>query len=212
MRIAPIWSRPRHIEVLLPDGVGYRAGDHVSIVPQNAAALVERACAASRSRPVPMSCCRQPRAGVPTCRSARRSPCIACLSDFVELQHPATRKQIQTLAQNTRCPFTRPKLETLLDEEKLPRRDPDQAQSPCSTCSKNIRPASLPFGGVPRDAAADDAALLLDLVITDGRRQPLFDHRRGGRGPGALGCRRLSRVSARTTATPGGRVPRSRPS
>ena len=33
----------RHIEVLLPDGVSYRAGDHLSIVPQNGAALVERA-------------------------------------------------------------------------------------------------------------------------------------------------------------------------
>ena len=39
------------------------------------------------------------------------------LSDFVELQSPATRKQIQTMAQHTRCPFTRPKLEALLDEE-----------------------------------------------------------------------------------------------
>jgi len=28
---------------MLPDGVSYRAGDHLSIVPQNAAALVERA-------------------------------------------------------------------------------------------------------------------------------------------------------------------------
>ena len=33
----------RHIEVQLPDGVDYRAGDHLSILPQNAAALVERA-------------------------------------------------------------------------------------------------------------------------------------------------------------------------
>ena len=41
------------------------------------------------------------------------------LSDFVELQHPATRKQIQTMAQHTRCPFTRPKLEALLDEERF---------------------------------------------------------------------------------------------
>src|SRR6185436_9274144 len=40
------------------------------------------------------------------------------LSEFVELQHPATRKQIQTMAQHTRCPFTRPRLEALLDEER----------------------------------------------------------------------------------------------
>jgi cytochrome P450/NADPH-cytochrome P450 reductase len=35
------------------------------------------------------------------------------------LQHPATRKQIQTMAQHTRCPFTRPKLEALLDDERF---------------------------------------------------------------------------------------------
>ena len=32
------------------------------------------------------------------------------LTDFVELQQPATRKQIQTMAQHTRCPVTKPKL------------------------------------------------------------------------------------------------------
>ena len=39
------------------------------------------------------------------------------LSDYLELQLPATRKQLQTMAQNTRCPFTRPKLELLLEED-----------------------------------------------------------------------------------------------
>jgi cytochrome P450 / NADPH-cytochrome P450 reductase len=41
------------------------------------------------------------------------------LSDFLELQLPATRKQIQAMAQHTRCPFTRPRLEALLEEERF---------------------------------------------------------------------------------------------
>jgi len=32
------------------------------------------------------------------------------LTEFVELQQPATRKQIQAMAASTRCPVTKPKL------------------------------------------------------------------------------------------------------
>ena len=107
----------RHIEVLLPDGVSYRAGDHLSIVPQNGAALVERAIRRFGFAPgahVMLLAAEGRRAALPV------DEAIAVhrlLSDFVELQLPATRKQIQTMAQHTRCPFTRPKLEQLLDEE-----------------------------------------------------------------------------------------------
>jgi cytochrome P450/NADPH-cytochrome P450 reductase len=38
------------------------------------------------------------------------------LSDYVELQAIATRRQVQTLAENTRCPVTKPKLEALAAE------------------------------------------------------------------------------------------------
>ena len=40
------------------------------------------------------------------------------LSDYVELQQVATRKQIQTMAEHTRCPVTRPKLGALLSLSK----------------------------------------------------------------------------------------------
>ena len=107
----------RHIEVRLPDGVSYRAGDHLSIVPQNSAALVERVMRRFDFKPgahVLLAAAEGRRASLPV------DEAIAVhrlLSDFVELQHPATRKQIQTMAQHTRCPFTRPKLEALLAEE-----------------------------------------------------------------------------------------------
>ncbi|MBL6614029.1 MAG: cytochrome P450 [Reyranella sp.] len=109
----------RHIEVLLPDGVSYRAGDHLSIVPQNAAALVERAVRRFGFAPgahVMLTAAEGRRANLPVGEAVAVH---RLLSDFVELQHPATRKQIQTMAQHTRCPFTRPKLEALLDEERF---------------------------------------------------------------------------------------------
>ena len=107
----------RHIEVLLPDGVSYRAGDHLSIVPQNGAGLVERALRRFGFAPgghVVLAAAEGRRAALPV---GEAIAVHRLLSDFVELQSPATRKQIQTLAQHTRCPFTRPKLEALLDEE-----------------------------------------------------------------------------------------------
>jgi cytochrome P450 / NADPH-cytochrome P450 reductase len=109
----------RHVEVLLPDGVGYRAGDHLSIVPQNTAALVERAMRRFAFAPgahVMLSAAEGRRANLPV---GEAIAVHRLLSDFVELQHPATRKQIQTMALHTRCPFTRPKLEALLDEERF---------------------------------------------------------------------------------------------
>ena len=105
--------------MLLPDGVSYRAGDHLSIVPQNAAALVERAMRRFGFAPgahVMLAAAEGRRATLPV---GEAIAVHRLLSDFVELQHPATRKQIQTMAQHTRCPFTRPKLEALLDEERF---------------------------------------------------------------------------------------------
>ena len=109
----------RHIEVLLPDGVSYRAGDHLSVVPQNPAVLVERALRRFAFAPgayIQLAAAEGRRAALPV---GEAIAVHRLLSDFVELQHPATRRQIQTMAQHTRCPFTRPKLEALLDEERF---------------------------------------------------------------------------------------------
>ena len=108
----------RHLDILLPDGVGYRAGDHLSVVPQNGAALVERAVKHFGFAPgahVQLEASEGRRASLPV---GEALAVHRLLSDFVELQIPATRKQIQAMASHTRCPFTRPRLEALLDEDK----------------------------------------------------------------------------------------------
>ncbi|HTV66937.1 MAG TPA: cytochrome P450 [Rhizobiaceae bacterium] len=106
----------RHVEVQLPEGVTYIPGDHLCVVPVNSSSLVERVekrfgfapdtqirlkTTGGRHTPFPID----------GALAVRR-----ILSDFVELQAVATRKQIETMAEHTRCPKTRPALEALAAE------------------------------------------------------------------------------------------------
>jgi cytochrome P450 / NADPH-cytochrome P450 reductase len=100
----------RHIEVQLPAGMSYRVGDHLSVVPRNDPALVDSV--ARRFGFLPAD---QIRLQVAEGRRAQLPVGDAVsvgrlLTDFVELQHVATRKQIQIMSENTRCPVTKPKL------------------------------------------------------------------------------------------------------
>jgi len=107
----------RHIEVELPAGISYRVGDHLSVVPRNDPALVD--AVARRFGFLPAD---QIRLRVAEGRRAQLpagEPVSVgrLLSEFVELQQPATRKQIQVMADNTRCPVTKPKLLALAGDD-----------------------------------------------------------------------------------------------
>jgi len=106
----------RHIEIALPDGTSYRAGDHLAVVPRNDAALV--AAIARRLGHSPDDVIRLRGAEGRRALLPLDEPVSVgkLLSDYVELQQVATRKQIQTMAEHTRCPMTRPKLEALSGE------------------------------------------------------------------------------------------------
>jgi cytochrome P450/NADPH-cytochrome P450 reductase len=100
----------RHIEVQLPSNMTYRVGDHLSVVPRNDPALVDSV--ARRFGFLPAD---QIRLQVAEGRRAQLPVGDAVsigrlLTDFVELQQVATRKQIQIMSENTRCPQTKPKL------------------------------------------------------------------------------------------------------
>ena len=106
----------RHIEIDLPEGMSYRPGDHLCVVPVNNAELVARVERHFGFKPDTHIRLRT--------TGGRQSPfphdgpvsVRHILSDYVELQAVATRRQVQTLAENTRCPVTRPKLEALAAE------------------------------------------------------------------------------------------------
>jgi cytochrome P450/NADPH-cytochrome P450 reductase len=100
----------RHIEVQLPPDMTYRVGDHLSVVPRNDPALVDSV--ARRFGFLPAD---QIRLQVAEGRRAQLPLGDAVsvgrlLTDFVELQQVATRKQIQIMSEQTRCPVTKPKL------------------------------------------------------------------------------------------------------
>jgi cytochrome P450/NADPH-cytochrome P450 reductase len=107
----------RHIELELPAGVSYRVGDHLSVVPRNDPALVEAVArrfgfmSADRIR-LNVGEGRRSQLPVGEVISVGR-----LLTEFVELQQTATRKHIQIMADNTRCPMTKPKLLTLCGED-----------------------------------------------------------------------------------------------
>src|SRR5450432_4025725 len=100
----------RHIEVQLPSDISYRVGDHLSVVPRNDPTLVDSV--ARRFGFLPAD---QIRLQVAEGRRAQLPAGDAVsvgrlLSEFVELQQVATRKQIQIMSEHTRCPVTKPKL------------------------------------------------------------------------------------------------------
>jgi cytochrome P450/NADPH-cytochrome P450 reductase len=113
----PSTRSTRHIEVELPENVTYRVGDHLSIIPRNDPVLVD--AVARRFGFLPAD---QVRLHVATGRRAQLPVDNAVsvgrlLTEFVELQQVATRKQIQIMSEHTRCPMTKPKLEALIGDE-----------------------------------------------------------------------------------------------
>jgi len=100
----------KHIEVQLPSNLSYRVGDHLSVVPRNDPVLVD--AVARRFGFLPAD---QVRLQIAEGRRAQLPVGDAVsvgrlLTEFVELQQVATRKQIQIMSENTRCPVTKPKL------------------------------------------------------------------------------------------------------
>jgi cytochrome P450 / NADPH-cytochrome P450 reductase len=107
----------RHIEVQLPAGVSYRVGDHLSVVPRNDPALVDQVARRFGFLPadqIRLRVAEGRRAQLPVGDTVSVG---RLLSEFVELQQVATRKQIQIMSEHTRCPVTRPKLEAYIGDD-----------------------------------------------------------------------------------------------
>ena len=100
----------RHIEVQLPAGISYRVGDHLSVVPRNDPALVDSVARRFGFLPadqIRLQVAEGRRAQLPVGEAVSVG---RLLTEFVELQQVATRKQIQIMSEHTRCPVTKPKL------------------------------------------------------------------------------------------------------
>lgn len=107
----------RHIEVRLPDGVSYEAGDHLGVIPHNSAAQVRRVVTRfgfDENTVIRLRANRDAKTFLPIDEPVSVHDLLA---DYVELAHVATRRDIATMLRHTEYPLTRAKLEALLDED-----------------------------------------------------------------------------------------------
>ncbi|MEM1039071.1 MAG: cytochrome P450 [Pseudomonadota bacterium] len=107
----------RHIEIKMPEGMSYRPGDHLSVVPVNDPDLVRRAAARFGFGPqamVSLTSSSEQHSQLPTGQPMALSK---LLGEFVELQAVASRKDMAALARHTECPKTKPEIEALAGDK-----------------------------------------------------------------------------------------------
>jgi len=107
----------RHVEVALPSGVAYKAGDHLGVLPRNNINIIRRVMlqfgldAGSYLTIIPN---RGNHTHLPTDEPA---PLLGILGSCVELQDPATRSDIEVMARYTSDPVQRSSLEGLVGDD-----------------------------------------------------------------------------------------------
>ncbi|MEK3735303.1 bifunctional cytochrome P450/NADPH--P450 reductase [Paenibacillus sp. FSL M8-0334] len=106
----------RHLEIKLPEGMTYKEGDHLGILPQNPPELVERVLKRygfTGTEHLVLDASGRSAAHLPLQQPVNL---YDLLSHSVELQEAATRAQLRELAAYTVCPPHKKELEALLDE------------------------------------------------------------------------------------------------
>ncbi|MFF7190313.1 bifunctional cytochrome P450/NADPH--P450 reductase [Streptomyces sp. NPDC008222] len=115
-QIEPPRPSAKSITIELPEGVTYDTGNHLAVFAKNGPALADRALArlgVDRDQVLRLN---QPAGGRTHLPVGTPVTAGLLLSEFLELQDVATRSQIQTLAEYTRCPWTRPQLQAYTAE------------------------------------------------------------------------------------------------
>ena len=108
----------RHVQIALPQGMSYRSGDYLAVLPRNPQSTVERALRrfglANDTQIVIKK-----QAGVAAASLPADYPVSAyeILANYVELAQPATRAQIHQLVAATECPPEKKDLERLAGED-----------------------------------------------------------------------------------------------
>ncbi len=113
---SPIGRSKRHIDIALPEGMSYRAGDYLAVLPHNPIGLVMRALKrfglASDSQIV----ISKPESSITSLPVGYPVNASELLFHYVELAQPATRAQVTQLAAAARCPPEQVELSKLAEE------------------------------------------------------------------------------------------------
>ncbi|WHZ13080.1 MAG: putative bifunctional P-450/NADPH-P450 reductase CypD [Burkholderiaceae bacterium] len=112
----PLGRSKRHVDIRLPDGMGYRAGDYLAVLPQNPIGLVMRALKRFNLATDSQIIIRKPEGSLTSLPVDHPVNASEVLFHYVELAQPATRAQVTALAQATRCPPEQAELKALAEE------------------------------------------------------------------------------------------------
>ncbi|MGD9621998.1 MAG: bifunctional cytochrome P450/NADPH--P450 reductase [Mycolicibacterium sp.] len=117
----PVAQSTRHIEFELPEGVTYRTGDHIALLPRNAAELVGRAAALAELDLDELVLIRA-NTDAPS-HLPLDTPFVVSelLAARVELQAPLTRAQVRILAEFATDPDEQAELAALAADENVAR-------------------------------------------------------------------------------------------
>lgn len=101
---SPLGRSKRHIEIALPEGMGYRAGDYLSVLPHNPIGVVMRALKRFDLASDSQIIIRKPDSSLTSLPVDHPVNASEVLFHYVELAQPATRGQVATLADATEGP------------------------------------------------------------------------------------------------------------
>lgn len=109
---APGGRSKRHIELALPEGMTYRAGDYLAVLARNPDTLVDRVLRRFGLAADTLAVLERAGGGngLPL---GHPVSCGELLANYVELAQPATKAQVMKLAALTRCPPEKAELEKL---------------------------------------------------------------------------------------------------
>ena len=183
----------RHIEIALPSGVSYSAGDHLGIVPRNGLETIRRVLMRFKLDPS-LYATISPRANADTHLPVNEPvPLLGILANRIELQDVATREQIATLAQHAKDEKERKALEALAGDDARYGKRSFRAAQVGARSSGRISVLRAAFRSLSRYDAAAETALLFDLLLAARRRRHMQHHGRGAGEPGAQRARQVPR-------------------
>ncbi|ANY65848.1 NADPH--cytochrome reductase [Paenibacillus sp. BIHB 4019] len=108
----------RHIELLLPEGISYREGDHIGVLPLNRDINVDRILKRFGMDGSEMICLSKGGSQLTHLPLERSVNVRELIKSCVELQASVTRAQLQELAVHTVCPPHRRELEAMMEDER----------------------------------------------------------------------------------------------
>lgn len=118
---SPLGRSKRHIDITLPEGMSYGAGDYLAVLPHNPIGTVMRTLKRFNLASDSQIIIRKPESSITSLPVDYPVNASEVLFHYVELAQPATRSQVAALAAATRCPPEQAELSALAQESAYQR-------------------------------------------------------------------------------------------